>query len=57
MNTRSVNVQNPFVNEVVSIIARHKVAPKKPCPSVRSVPMVNQSPSVNRSCPSVRREK
>ena len=22
MNTRSVNVQNPFVNEVVSIIAR-----------------------------------
>ena len=42
MNTRSVNVQNPSWNEVVSIIARHKVAPQKPCPSVRSVPMVNQ---------------
>ena len=29
MNTRSVNVQNPFVNEVVSILLQgHKVAPK-----------------------------
>ena len=30
MNTRSVNVQNPFVNEVVSILLQgHKVAPPK----------------------------
>ena len=42
MNTRSVNVQNPFVNDVVSIIARAQGSPQKPCPSVRAVPMVNQ---------------